>query len=301
MATEVPKKEVTEEDSIVIRSDYGFKMNPRQKQADTIMQFDFIDKMNIPFSPTFARSLVAIFVFAVAFGYFGYMMTSHFEQMKYTGVWLFLIALSTSGIASFYALVNPVRGSLLSNSYLLLGQIVKDYSIKKGRIKKIRYTGIHRIREDGIIEFSNGDFGRLAHIDGTTSATAYPSEIQRQEKRATSYHDNRSKTTTEIHITSSQKQNAEQQIKSLDNLIKNTRNEAKLAMLELDKYYLENFVNGKKPTVVQYILLRDPSERYLNESIERLERFVGMGFYYSMRLLNKEEADEMLSDFLSFR
>ena len=290
-----------DDEKIEVTETYGFKANIRQRINDVVIRVEALEKMNIPYSITIARLLIFGFVALVILaGVFIY-LTSNPQKATYVWLPIIMIAVAAIGVTAQYSLVNPSYGSLLDGSIALLIQIIRRIGVRVGRLFKPNYSGIKTVSEQGVIVFSNGDYGRIFHVDGTTSATAYPSEILQQERQATSYHDGRLRTTTEVHITSSQKQNTEQQLKSLEKLMRKTTDPAKLSVLSQDHFYLSEKVDGVKPTIVQYLLLRDPSEKNLDDSIERLSRFAANGYYYSLRPLNKEESEEILGEILALK
>lgn len=294
-------EKTTDESSLLIDETHGFKANIRQRMNDSIIRNQFLEKRNIPFSITLQRLLIFMFVVAgigvIAFFY----LTNDMTRAKFVWLGVTCISVGLVGITALYSLVNPSNGSLLSSAEVLFSQQVRRYMIAKGRISKPRKSNLHNVRKDGVIEMWNGEYAKMFRLDGSTSATAYPSEIFQQELRARSYHDGRPKTTTEVHITSSQKQNTGVQLKNMDRLIRRTTDPAKLWVMQLDYNYMKEHVNGVKPSIVQYLILRDPSEKQLNDSVERLKTFVNRGYYYSMEELDKYEIEEQLSEIFALR
>lgn len=291
-----------EEEYTQVREDYGFKANIRQKVYDTTIRIKFLESINIHYAVTIMRMLIFSFgAVIIAAGVFLY-LTSDGTRAKYIGLPLVLIAISLIGFLAMFSLITPSYGSLLKSSVQLFLQTLERILIKLGFGNNSDYTGIAKVRKDGTILFYNGDYGVMFLVDGMTSATAYPSEIKAQEDNATRYHNGRNKTTAEVHLTSSQKQNTEQQMASLESLYKSTHNTAKHAILNHNHYYLKNEVNGVKPTIVQHLLLRDKSEARLKEHIERLMTFVSKDqFYYYINPLSEEKVEEVLGDFYKLK
>lgn len=291
-----------EEDIIQVNEDYGFKANIRQKIMDIVRRIEFLEKIGIRYSITIRSAISFVFVLAVCIvvGFFG--ITSDLSRGKFIGVPLIGLLLSILAIVGQMCLIMPSYGSLFKSGLTLGIQIFKRIMVNLGRWRVPNETMIHDIREDGIIEFYNGDFGRLLSIDGMTNATAYPSEIRRQEVVASQYHNGRKTSTTEVHITSSQKQNAERQIETLETRIRGTRNPAKYATLNMDYGYMRDNINGVKPTIVQHILFRNQSERVLNESLERFDEFAhNRGMYYDVTALSESETEKILGDIYALK
>ena len=173
--------------------------------------------------------------------------------------------------------------------------------MKSGKVLPSRKTKLSSSRNDGTIIADNGDFMRVFYIDGSTSNNAYPEEIAQREELAIRYHNGRKRSTTETIITSSQKQNAEQQIENLENMNRFEENQALKDIRAMDIQHLRQHVDGVKPSIIQYLILRDSRERDLDESVERLNRFSQQGLYYSLQQLNKEKAERVLGNFLSLK
>lgn len=292
----------SEEEVIQVSEDYGFKANLRQKLMDLVRRIEFLEKIGIPYSITVRSMLIFAFTFAILFVVGFFTLSGNFTRAKFIAIPLILLLLLILGIVAQMCLIMPSQGSLFNNGMTFLNQIFKRIMVATGRMHVPRRTFIHDIREDGVILFTNGDFGVLYELDGMTSATAYPSEIRKQENTAMDYHNGRKVTTAEIHITSSQKQNTERQIKNLEINMNSTRDPSIHAILELDRRYLKGHVNGVKSTVVQYILFRNPDENELEESLERFEYFESSrDMYYSVRRMDKSESEELLGDIYALK
>lgn len=294
---------VAPEDEIIqVNEDYGFKANVRQKLMDIVRRIEFLEKIGIRYSVTVRSMIVFVFVTAVCIviGFFG--ITSDLSRGKFIGVPLIGLLLCILAIVGQMCLIMPSYGSLFKSGMTLGTQIFKRIMVNAGRWRVPNETMVHDVRDDGIIEFYNGDFGRLMSVDGMTNATAYPSEIRRQEMVASQYHNGRKTSTTEVHITSSQKQNAERQMENLETMLRGTRNPAKYALLNMDYGYLRDNINGVKPTIVQHVLFRNQSERVLYESLERFDEFAhNRNMYYDVTSLGKKETEKILGDIYALK
>ena len=294
---------MTPEDEIIqVNEDYGFKANIRQKLMDIVRRIELLEKIGIRYSVTVKSMLVFAFSLGVSFvvGFFG--ITSDMTRAKFIGVPVIGLIVSVLLIIAQMCLIMPSYGSLFKSGLTLGKQLFKRIMVALGRWRVPNDTMVHNVREDGIIEFYNGDFGRLMSVDGMTNATAYPSEIRRQEMVASQYHNGRKPSTTEVHITSSQKQNAERQMENLETMIRGTRNPAKYALLQMDYGYMRDKINGVKPTIVQHILFRNQSERVLYESLERFDEFAhNRNMYYDITVLNEQETEKLLGDIFGLK
>jgi len=291
-----------EDEFIQVNEDYGFKANVRQKIMDIVRRIEFLEKIGIRYSVTVRSMIIFVFVIAVCIliGFFG--ITSDITRGKFIGVPLLGLLLCILAIVGQMCLIMPSYGSLFKSGMTLGMQLFKRIMVNLGRWRVTNDTMVHNVRDDGIIEFYNGDFGRLMSVDGMTNATAYPSEIKRQEVVASQYHNGRKPSTTEVHITSSQKQNAERQMENLETMIRGTRNPAKYALLQMDYGYMKERINGVKPTIVQHVLFRNQSERVLYESLERFDEFAhNRGMYYDVTILGERDTEKILGDIYALK
>ena len=287
---------------IQVNEDYGFKANIRQKLMDIVRRIEFLEKIGIMYSVTVKSMIIFAFSIGVAFAVGFFSISSDMTRAKFIAFPVIGLIVSILFIIAQMCLIMPSYGSLFKSGMTLFKQLFKRIMVVTGRWRVPNDTMVHDVLEDGTILFYNGDFGRLFIIDGMTSATAYPSEIRRQEIIASQYHNGRKTSTTEVHITSSQKQNTERQLENLEGLLRGTRNPAKMALLHMDYGYMRDKVNGVKPTVVQYVLFRNQSERVLNESIERFDDFAhNRNMYYDVSSLNTDETKKLLGDIFALK
>jgi len=307
-----------DDEMIIVREDYGFKANIRTSIKDIIRRIEFLERLNIMWAVTVARLLLFVFSFAGVVMLDFWYITNDGTRAKFVAFPIILLSIAVLGIITRLSLIDPSNGSLLKSSMQLLMQQFKRFMVANGFSKKPRRTGIHKIEqaksttssvssigggdEGSDVLFANGDYGKIYIIDGMTSATAYPSEIKAQEDVAMAYHNGRMISTTEIHLTSSQKQNTDQQIEHLESLYRSTTDKATKSMIARQHLYLKKHVNGEKPTIIQYLILRDASRENLEESIERLINFVfNKNYYYSIAELNVDDAKRVLRDLYALR
>ncbi|WP_426457243.1 hypothetical protein [Staphylococcus cohnii] len=289
------------EDKTKIGEYYGYKANPRQNVRDLPWYFQFLEKLNLP---TVTTKRVIIFVtmvvlipLAVIFYLQGDML-----KLKYLLPPLLLISLSIVGYLILYSLVNSYNGSLLKSTHIVLTQTFKRILVLLGNAERDIENGVHTVHNDGTIIFSNGQIGRAFAIDGSTSATAFPSEIAIQEQKAKKFHHSRLRTTTIIQITSSQKQNAENQILTAVNLQRSNTNKAIIAMMRQEEAHLRDNIDNKMPTAVQHQIYMDKRQSDLKDSIQKLYRFEAQGYYNSVIPLdNKEDVHRLLGNMLKFK
>lgn len=305
-----------DDEVIAVREDYGFKANVRQRISDIVRRIEFLEKIGIMWAVTVSRVITFVFSLA-AVGVLDFiLLTNDATRTRFIMIPVLMLSASLLILLSRACMIDPSYGSLLKSSYILFTQQLKRQLIRMGRIKRPRKTKIHDVvskpssinntfgdKEGNLVLFSNGDYGTVLIIDGMSSATAYPSEIKSQEDTAMNYHNGRkNRKTTEIHITSSQKQNTEQQLKNLESRIRSTTDPAIKSLIMRQHLYLNEFVNGEKPTIIQHLILRDPSREGLLESVERLGDYVfNYNYYYSIGELDQKDAKRVLSDFYSFR
>lgn len=189
-------------------------------------------------------------------------------------------------------------GSPLKSGVALIRQTVKRWLIKLGIKKPNNETGHTRVRKDGVILHANGDFSELYKVDGQTSATSYTSEIMRQEDVMSRYHNGRLTTTSEFHITISQRQNAEKQIAHQESLYKSATRQSIRDLANIEIYNLDEHINGVKPVAEHYLMQRNSSETKLKESADRLKNFVQRdNMYNSIIRLGQRDATEFFNEF----
>ena len=285
-------------EDLSVREDYGFKANLRQKPLDVIRRNEWLEKFNIPYAITMRGLLMLIVGIGVTDTLTISFITNDFERAKFVAPGVILLALGINlliALASFYM---PSYGSPLKSGIVLIIQIVKRWLIKLGLMKPNKETEHSRVRKDGVILHTNGDFSELYKVDGQTSATSYTSEIMRQEDVMSRYHNGRLTSTSEFHITISQRQNAEKQIANQESLYKSATRESIRDLANIEIYNLEEHINGIKPVAEHYLMQRNTSEAKLKESADRLKNFVERdNMYSSIIRLGERDATQFLEDF----
>ncbi|MGJ0146807.1 hypothetical protein ACR56S_03995 [Staphylococcus hominis] len=291
-----------EESMIQVNEDYGFKHNLRLKIMDMVRRIELLEKAGIMYSVTIRSMIVFAFAFGVGFAIDFFAIINNGTRAKFIAAPLIILTALILLIIAQMCLIMPSHGSLFMSGITLAQHYFKQIMIKTGRYHIPNETMVHDVTDEGVILFYNGDYGVMALIDGMTSASAYPSEIRRQEMVASQYHNGRKKSTAEIHITSSQKQNTERQLENLENNMEVNKDPASQALMKMEYGYMKNRINGVKPTIVQYILFRNQSEKILNESLERFDDFAhNRNMYYDATLLTKDEIEKVLGNIYAFK
>lgn len=290
-----------DDNSLKAKENYGFKANIRHKVTDIIYRNDFLEKIGIPYAISIKGVLLLLsgaipITLAITF------LIRDFTRAKFVGLGVIGLTVSICIILFLASFLMPSYGTLLRSSFTFIYQIVKRILIKTGLKKPERTTNFSPVRKDGVILKTFGEYGRLFKIDGRASRTAYPSEIVELEKITGSYHSGRLTSTTEFHITISQRQNTERQLENLETLANSTNKKANYDLLNIEHMSLSNYVHGVKPVSEHYLLLINPSEIKLNESIERLMHYTQVyNMYNSATPLSKEETEKFFNDFFKFR
>lgn len=287
-----------ETENIEVREDYGFKANLRQKPLDVIRRNEWLEKINIPYAIT----MRGVLLLAVGVGVVNVLcltfLTNDFERAKFIAPGIIFLDIGLTlliALASFYM---PSYGSPLKSGIALIRQTVKRWLIKLGIKKPNNETGHTRVRKDGVILHANGDFSELYKVDGQTSATSYTSEIMRQEDVMSRYHNGRLTTTSEFHITISQRQNAEKQIAHQESLYKSATRQSIRDLANIEIFNLDEHINGVKPVAEHYLMQRNSSETKLKESADRLKNFVQRdNMYNSIIRLGQRDATEFFNEF----
>ncbi|RIM88898.1 hypothetical protein BU107_04660 [Staphylococcus xylosus] len=295
------EKSKSEKSKVTIGNNYGFKFNIRQNIRDLVLPFNFLLKMNIKDSTTLQRTLVFILVVPGVIGLLIYYLTGSWLRIKYMTVDVVIFSIGFTGLMTLYALVNPAIGSNLKSSRVFIVQIYKRVKWKLHFGEREIDTGLSTVMKDGTIIFANGDVGRLFKIDGATSSTAYPSEIAIQESKALNFHKARTKTTTIYTITTSQRQDAERQIKEQEHLQRANENEAIKSIIHQEEYFLKNEVHGKANTLVQHQMYRDRTQNGLVSAIDHLAQMDAEGYMTSVEVMQKRETEEILKDIIQLR
>jgi len=287
-----------ETENIEVREDYGFKANLRQKPLDVIRRNEWLEKINIPYAITMRGVLLLVVGVGVVNVLCLTFLTNDFERAKFIAPGIIFLDIGLTlliALASFYM---PSYGSPLKSGIALIRQTVKRWLIKLGIKKPNNETGHTRVRKDGVILHANGDFSELYKVDGQTSATSYTSEIMRQEDVMSRYHNGRLTTTSEFHITISQRQNAEKQIAHQESLYKSATRQSIRDLANIEIYNLDEHINGVKPVAEHYLMQRNSSETKLKESADRLKNFVQRdNMYNSIIRLGQRDATEFFNEF----
>ncbi len=287
---------------INVREDYGFKAGLRQKPLDIIRRNEWLEKFNIPYAVSMKGLLLLVVGIGITNTLIISYLTNDFARAKYIWFGVFLLDFA---ICLFIALASfnmPSYGSPLKSGIVLIRQVTKRILVKTGLIRPNRDTEFARVRKDGIILYSNGNYGIMYKVDGRTSATAYPSEIAQQEDIMARYHNGRLTTTTEHHITISQRQNAETQIKNQESLRNSTNRSSIRDLCNVEITNLEQHINGVKPVAEHILIQSNPSEQQLHISIERLENFVKRdNMYNSILKMSQKETSDILTAFFKLK
>lgn len=290
------------DENIEVRENYGFKANLRQKPLDVIRRNEWLEKFNIPYGITMMGVLILIVgapvVNILSFSF----LTNDLERAKFLAPGVIFLDIGITLLIALSAFYMPSYGSPLKSGVALIKQTIKRWLIKLGVMKPSNETGLTRTRKDGVILHANGDFSKLYKVDGQTSATSYTSEIMRQEDVMSRYHNGRLTTTSEFHITISQRQNAEKQIAHQESLYKSATRQSGRDLASMEIFNLSKHINGVKPVAEHYLMQRNPSETKLQESAERLKNFVKRdNMYSSIIRLGQREADEFFNDFYKLK
>ena len=291
----------TKEEKAKIGSNYGMKFNIRLNIRDLILPINWLIKMNIKDSTTIMRFIVFILAVPGAIGLSIYYLTGNWLRVKYLTFDFVWFLIGFTGLVAMYALVNPAIGSNLTSSKVFITQIYKRIKWNLHLAVKDTDTGLDTVLNDGTVVFSNGDVGRVFAIDGATSATAYPKEIAIQEGKAIRFHKARTTSTTIFNITTSQRQDAQRQIKEQEHLMRANTNEAIQSLIMQEKNNMETSVDGVASTLVQHQMYRDKRERGLRDAIDHLAQMDAEGYMASVIALDKPQTEEILKDIIQLR
>ena len=275
---------------------YGFKTNIRQTKSEVELRIDKVDKFNIPYTIIPKRLVYSILMIVVLILIAGIFLLTDLRRALYIGIPVLIILVALIILIGLYAFLFPSFGSLLSISINLINHLITSRQVRKGKKPRSKATGLKKSRSDGLIRYANGNVGRLFLVDGKMSLTAYPTEVLRQEYINAAYHSSRNRETTEIMITSSQRQSTENQLENMRALSETNENEAIKEMVNLQYRYTNEMIEGRATTFVQYLLMIAPDENNLNESIEHLYHSTEEGLFYNVQPLDKKDADKVLSD-----
>lgn len=291
-----------DEDMIEVPENYGFKANLRQKFLDIVRRNEWLEKINIPYAITIKGLIILMLTLGTVILSVSIPIINDFTRAKYIAPGLIGLGASVFMLVLLTCLLMPSYGSLFKSGYSFIRQFFKRSLILLGLKKPERKTKIHKVRNDGVILYTNGDFGKLYRVDGRTSATAYPSEILEQQEITRKYHKGRTPLTPEFHITSSQRQNTDKQLSNLETLANSTSDRAKYDLINLEYTYLSTSVNGVKQVFENHIILRAKTDQKLRELMQRFEGFgENQGMYYAIEPYDKSQTKDFLSDFFELR
>lgn len=277
---------------------YGFRSNLRKSASDQTMRFEFLDNMvkNSDFGITVKRAIISIIaLFGLGFTILSYLFTN-MVRFNYIVIPIGLLLAGILILSVQFMFVEPAHGSFLNRSFSLYIYIIEMLNIKRGKTPAPRQTNISRVRaNDSVIEFANGYFGFIYEVDGNTSSTSFPEEIARQRDLSASYQNGRERGVYEVKITSSQRQSTEVQEKRMKELLKYDKPKPVLDMIQQQYRYMNKYIDGRKSTILQYILIVAPTEDVLWDYCDRFEEFNRRGLYYQIDVLDKPEIDRVLS------
>lgn len=283
------------------REIYGFKTNLRQKKFEVELRIDKVEKFNIPYAIIPSKLIMGIIYIAIIVLATIFFIGMNLKRAVYLGAPIIIIDIGIIILIILYMFIFPSFGNLLSISMNLFSHMQNSRKIRKGKQPRSKVTGFAPTRKDGLVRYAVGDVARVFLLDGKTSKTAYDDEILQQEAISARYHNTRERDTTEIIITSSQKQNTERQSESARALEVSNDISAVKDVIKQQYKLIEEKIEGEKTTFVQYLLMISPTEEILNDSIEHLLSSTDEGLYYSVKALDKAETNAILSDIKGLR
>lgn len=282
---------------------YGFKTNLHQKPTESTIRVEFIEKhINSNYLVTvksFIISVVAIVVPAI--GLLLYLSTNLIRS-KYLLLPTVTMLIGMIILILQYMFKDPGQGSLLSWSMRFAKSLWSYRRVRTGKKRAFRNAEIHKIRKDGIAQYQDGSIGKVFNVDGATSQTAFPEEVLAQEELSRSYQNARKSNVTEIKITSSQPQSTERQLKNMATQKRDCKdNEAIYDIVQQQENFVKLYIDGKRTTAVQYLVVKAKSEMVLDEYVKRLESYTNNGLYYSLSALNRKDAEELITDIYNLK
>lgn len=275
---------------------YGFKTNLRQRKSEVELRLDKVDRWNIPYAVIPKRLIYGILMVALILLITFFFVISDLKRALYLAIPIILLLLGLLILIGLYVFTFPSFGSLLGISLNFISKIMDNRRVKKGKRARSKETGLLPVSDDGLIRYSDGKIGRFLYLDGKTSKTAYPFEVLQQEITAARYHKNRNRNTTEKIITSSQKQNTEDQLESYRVLEETNDVNGVKDLINLQYRYVDEKIDGARTTFVQYLLLISPDAKTLDDSLDTLFASTSEGLYYNVKAMNKQETERLLRD-----
>lgn len=280
-------------------TNYGFLTNLRQRPTDNVFRIRFLDDLvtDSNYNIRAGRLIYVMLGFVFLALPIIFYTFSNLVRMKYIILPVGVILLAITIFVVQYLFTEPATGSMLSKALRFSKFLLYKYRIKSGRGTAPRRTHLSNVDEEGYIEFSNGDVGKALLVDGSTSITAYPEEVRELENLNQSFQQSRDRDVTEIKITSSQRQTTVEQQREMDELISRSNETAIDELVNQQKNFLKNYVDGQRSTIVQHIIVRAPDRDTLDNYIDKMYAFQRRGLYYRLDELSVEDTDEVLNIF----
>lgn len=303
---DVTRESINEREAYERRAPYGFKQNLRLKAIDYEVRLDILDDiLKGRYKVTNKRLLIGGFAIALIVLAGAVFIVSNSLRSKYIWLPATIGIVSATVLALLYMFVDPsTEESLIYTATVMLNQQINMWAARKGKIKRMREIGLADSDETGMLYFDNGDIGQIFLVDGSTSTTSYPEEVRAQERITQEYHNGRKgkANVTEIKITSLQRQNTDAQQRHARKLARMNRHTQGIREIcEMHHKLLADHIDGKKTTVIQYLVIRSYDEESHFQHIERLRQYVNRGLYYKLTPLNGHEANRVLADLFSMR
>ena len=300
------REQTNEREEYEARVPYGFKQNLRIRAIDYEVRLDILDDiLKGRYKVTNKRLLIGGFAIALVVLAGAVFLVSNSLRTRYIWLPVSVGVFSALVLAMLYMFVDPsTEQSLIYTATVMLNQQISMWATRKGKIKRVREIGLADTDETGMLYFDNGDIGQIFLVDGSTSTTAYPEEVRAQERIAQEYHNGRKgkANVTEIKITSLQRQNTDAQQRHARKLARmNRHTQGVREICEMHHKLLADHIDGKKTTVIQYLIIRSYDEESHFQHIERLRQYVSRGLYYKLTPLDGNEADRVLADIFSMR
>lgn len=284
-----------------IGNNYGFKANPRQSSKDLPWYIEWIEKVGLP-TLTTQRVLILVFVTVLTNLFIFLYIGGNLLKVKYLLLPLLMIGFAIFGYTLMYSLVTTYNGSVLKSTHIFFRQIIKRIFVLMGNANRDIENGTHTVLDDGTIIMADGQVAYMAKVEGSTSASNFPSEMARQEQKGKDFHNSRNRGTTIIQITSSQKQNTEDQLMNNLNLQRFNTNKAILHTLKQDQEHMEQDIDNRMPTSVQHHIYSDKRLSEVKDQIRKVKRFEARGYFNSVVIMeDPQEIKKVLGDLLTLK
>lgn len=281
---------------------YGFRYNINRKGNEVGIKLEWVEKIFGKVFEVNAIQFVYAFLYLIVCS--GIIMALVFTGIKKVPYVLPGILILMVGL--FVLICMNVLTDVSSGSLLHSAKVMYDFKKRKKRVKKgyeagYRDTNDGFVDENGFVWRKNGDVGRLLLVDGYTSPSAFPKDIEIQEKSTIAYQIARLRGVTEIKMSTVQPQNTNRQVRATLRTARQTKVDAIKDICEQQAYHLENDIEGHLLTTVQYIFVVASNKKTLDTYLEILENNANAGLYYSVLYCNKEKTEEVLTDIRQFR